>query len=143
MTRDIGTISISGLSELRRQLRAIDTQAPKGLRDVGNKAAELIVAVAKPRVPIGPAAGGHAASSIRAASTRTAGRVRAGGKRFSYFPWLDFGGKVGRNDSATRPFLTEGRYVWAAYADERDQVEDKLRAGLRDVARSAGVRVKL
>lgn len=134
-------IRISGLREFDRGLRRISSDAPKGLRLAGNRAADIVVAEAKPRVPLGPGRGGHARSSLRAASTRTAARVRAGGARFPYYPWLDFGGRVGRNNSVRRPFLKEGRYIWAAFADRRAEVENELATALADVARGAGVGV--
>lgn len=137
-----GQIRITGLNEFRRALRRIDRDAPKGLRKAGNKAADIVVAEAKPRVPVGPAKGGHAKTSIRAASTASAARVRGGGKRFPYYPWLDFGGRVGRNNSVHRPFIKSGRYIWAAFVAERDRVEGVLRDELTDVARQAGARVR-
>ena len=136
-------ISIRGLRELSRTLRQIDSDAPKGLRIAANRAAQIVVDAAKPRVPTGPARGGHARSSIKAASTRTAARVREGGKRFPYMPWLDFGGRVGRGDSVRRPFIKEGRFLWPAYSDNRPLVEAALREGLADVVRSAGARVRV
>jgi hypothetical protein len=140
---DIDTIQVSGLREFNRILRRIDGDLPKGLRAAGNRAAAIVVAEAQPRVPIGPGIGGHAKSSIRAASTRTAARIRAGGKRFPYYPWLDFGGAVGRNNSVRRPFLKRGRYIWAAFGDNRGRVEDVLRDELTDIARSSGAGVRV
>lgn len=143
MAETVGRIRVSGLKEFNRVLRRIDSDAPKGLRLAGNSAAQIVVDEAKPRVPLGPGRGGHARSSIRAASTRTAARVREGGKKFPYMPWLDFGGSVGRRDSVKRPFIKSGRYIWAAFADERDRVEGVLRDELADVARGAGTKVKV
>jgi hypothetical protein len=119
---------------LNRSLRKLDKDAPKQLRLVGNKAALLIVNVAKPKVPIGPAAGGHASTSIKAASTRTAARVSAGSKRFPYMPWLDFGGRVGRNKATVRKFLKSGRYIWKAYDDQRGAIVETLEDGLKNAA---------
>lgn len=140
---ELGEIRITGLREFNRTLRRIDKDAPKGLRLAGNKAADIVVTAAQPRVPLGPGRGGHAKSSIKAASTRTAARVREGGKRFPYMPWLDFGGRVGRNRSVYRPFIKRGRYVWAAFDDNRDRVEGVLRGELADIARKSGAGVKV
>lgn len=133
----IQPIKIEGLREFNRGLRSMDKDLPKGLRLAGNEAANIVVAAAKPRVPTGPGRGGHAKSSIKAASTRTAARVSEGGKKFPYMPWLDFGGSVGPNNSVKRPFLKQGRYVWKAFDDERAQVDRVLRAELVKVADSA------
>jgi hypothetical protein len=134
----IEPIRIEGLREFSRGLRRIGSDHAKGLRLAGNKAAQIVVDTAKPRVPIGPGKGGHAASSVKAASTRTAARVSGGGKKFPYYPWLDFGGRVGPNNSIHRPFLKQGRYIWKSYADRRDRVEEVLREELVRVARGAG-----
>lgn len=134
-------IRVTGLREFRAGLRRMDKALPKGLRTAGNEAADLVVAEARPKVPLGPGRGGHARSSVRAASTQSAARVRGGGRRFSYYPWLDFGGAVGRNRSVRRPFLKEGRYIWAAFADNRRRVEDELQDALVRVARGAGIEV--
>lgn len=134
-----GEIHIHGLAEFNRNLRRMDKDAPKGLRLAGNSAADLVVRTAKPRVPSGPAKGGHALSSVRASSTRTAGRVSGGSRRFPYYAWLDFGGAVGRNNSVRRPFIKRGRYIWPAFVDERPNVEQELHRALVDVAQRAGL----
>lgn len=131
-------IRVTGLKEFNRSLRALDRDLPRGLRLAGNRAAEIVVREAKPRVP---RLTGRAAGSLKAASTRTAARVQGGGKRVAYYGWLDFGGRVGRNNSVRRPFLKEGRYIWRAFADRRADVQDELRDALVDVARSAGLGV--
>lgn len=134
-------IRVEGLREFNRNLRRMNRDLPKGLRLAANAAAQLVVDEAKPRVPTGPGVGGHAKSSIKAASTRTSARVSAGGKKYSYYPWLDFGGAVGRNKSVKRPFLKEGRYIWAAFADRRTEVQETLQTELVNVARGAGIEV--
>ena len=136
-----GEIKIHGLREFNRGLRRIDNNAPKGLRLAGNQAADIVVREAKPRVPSGPAKGGYALSSVRAASTRTAARVSGGSKRFPYYAWLDFGGRVGRNNSVRRPFIKKGRYIWPAFVDNRGAVQDKMHDELVNVAQSAGIGV--
>lgn len=138
----IQPIKVEGLRELNNGLRRMDKDLPKGLRLAGNAAANIVVDEAKPRVPVGPGAGGHAKSSIKAASTRTAARVSAGGKRFPYYPWLDFGGSVGRNKSVKRPFLKSGRYIWKAFDDKRAEVQQTLQDELVKVAESAGLDVE-
>jgi hypothetical protein len=132
-------IRVAGLREFRRSLRKLDSSLPKGLRLAGNTAAGIVVQAAKPRVPTGPGKGGHAKTSLRAASTSSAARVAFGGKRFPYAPWLDFGGRVGRRHQTQRPFLKEGRYVWKAYGDNKGKVQKVLRSELSDLARAAGL----
>lgn len=139
MADELLSIRIKGLRELNKQLRAISADAPKQLRLVNNEAATIVVHAAKPKIPNGPPQAGHAASSIKAASTRTAVRIKAGGPKFPYFPWLDFGGRVGRRKHSVRPFLKSGRYVWKSYADNREKVTQTLADGLKKVIADAGL----
>jgi len=132
-------IKVEGLREFRSSLRKMDAGLPKTLRVAGNRAANVVVDEAKPRVP---RLTGRAAASIRVASTQSSVRVRAGSKRVPYYPWLDFGGRVGPNRSVSRPFLKRGRFIWAAFGDKRDAVERELQDALVDVARTAGVEVQ-
>jgi hypothetical protein len=134
-------IHIHGLAEFRRNLRAISREAPKGLRLAGNDAARLVVADARPRVPVGPAAGGHALTNLRASSTATAARVSFGSKRYPYAGFLEFGGRVGRKRSVYRPFIREGRYMFPAYRAQKPNVERELHRALVEVAQRAGVGV--
>lgn len=134
-------IRIDGLREFSRNLRKMDKDLPKGLKAASNVAAEIVVGAARPRVPIGPGKRGHARDSLKAASTTKAARVSAGGKKFPYYAWLDFGGVTGRNGSAKRPFLKSGRYIWKAFEDHREDVIDTLAEELANVARNAGVEV--
>lgn len=133
-------IKVQGLAEFSRNLKKLDADLPKALRIALNDAADVVVGQAKPQVPRRT---GRAAASIRVASTRTESRVKAGGKKAPYYPWLDFGGRVGRKKAVRRAFYKDGRYLYDAYFKVRDsgQLQDILSAALVDVARQAGVEV--
>jgi hypothetical protein len=134
-------LQVSGLKEFRRSLKQLDGDLPKALRIAMNRAAELVVEEARPGVP---KASGAAARSIRPQSTGVAVRVTAGGTRAPYYPWLDFGGRVGRRKATVRPFSTDGRYLYPAYFRLRDAgvFEEALAAALVDVAAAAGLEVE-
>ena len=132
-------IKIDGLAQFVRNLKKLDADLPKALRVGFNDAAQIIVDYAKPKVPH---RSGKAAGSIRKASTQTAVRVKEGGKRAEYMPWLDFGGKVGRKKSVRRPFLKEGRFLYAGLHAEREQIMAAVEKALLDAAASAGVDVE-
>ncbi len=131
-------IKVDGLAQFVRNLRKLDADLPKALRIGFNDAAQIVIDTARPRMP---RLTGRAASSLRAQSTRTAVRVTEGGRRAPYVPWLDFGGKVGRNRSVRRPFIADGRYLYASFYAKHDQVRSAVVAALLDVAKSAGVEV--
>lgn len=132
-------IAIEGLAEAARSLRKLDSDLPKGLRLAQNEAGQLIVDHAKPQVPKDS---GRAASTIKAKSTRTEGRVVGGSARYPYYPWLDFGGAVGKGDTVRRPYYSEGRYLYPALAAKREDVQDALLRALLQVCRDAGVDVE-
>jgi hypothetical protein len=131
-------IRVEGLAEFRRNLKKLNADLPKALRIALNQAADIVVGDARPRVP---RRSGRAAASIKARSTQTAVRVVGGSARVAYYPWLDFGGRVGRNKSVRRAFLKEGRYIYKSYFDNSDEFAEVLQAALLDVARQAGVEV--
>lgn len=131
-------IRIDGLKEFSRNLRKLDADLPKAVRLAFNTAADLVVDYARPQIP---RRSGRAARSVKARSTRTAARVVGGSPRVPWYPWLDFGGRVGRNRSVKRPFIKEGRYIYAGFYAKRREFEDVMVKGLVDVARQAGVEV--
>lgn len=131
-------IRVEGLAAIRRGLQQIGSDAPKALRVAANEAADIVVQAARRDVP---RRSGKAAASIRAASTQTKTRVKSGGRRAPYMPWLDYGGKVGRNDTAARRFIADGRYVYPAYHANKDRFEEVLLKAIRKVAEDAGLEV--
>lgn len=133
-------IRIDGLAKFSRNLKKLDSDLPKALRIALNEAADLVVGDARKLVPT---RSGRAASSIRAASTRTAVRVALGGNRAPYAPWLEFGGRVGPRRSVRREFIKEGRYLYPTYFGHRDsgRIQEVLETALLRVAGQAGVEV--
>lgn len=131
-------VGITGLAEFNRGLRKLDSEAPKGLRIALNSVADILVTETRKDIPRHT---GAAAASLKAKSTRTSARVSMGGRKAPYMPWLDFGGKVGRNRSVTRPFYSEGRYLYPTLRKIRPDIEAALQEALTDVARNAGLDV--
>jgi Bacteriophage HK97-gp10, putative tail-component len=133
-------LKVDGLAQFSRNLRKLDADLPKQLRVALNTAAQQLVDDARPRIPTRT---GKARKSLRAASTRTAVRIRAGGRRAPYYPWLDFGGKVGRNKSVARPFYKDGRFIYKSYRDltRAGTFQATLSQALLGVVRSAGIEV--
>lgn len=134
----IEPIKVEGLADFSRNLRKLDNDLPKALRVAHNQVAQIVVNWAQPKVPRKT---GRAAQSIKAKSTRTESRVQGGSARAPYYPWLDFGGRVGRKKSVKRPFIKGGRYIYAGLDANREQLTEVLTKSLLDVARQAGVEV--
>jgi len=147
----VDTIKIDGLDQFVRNLKKLDADLPKTLRVGLNAAAQIIVDYSKPRVPH---RSGRAAKSIRASSTRSMVRVSEGGARAPYMPWLDFGGTIGKRSAkrrkaeggsgrttSKRPFLKEGRFLYAGLAAERDKIHAAVETALLEAAAGAGIEV--
>lgn len=141
MGATVEQVKITGLRDLQAALRAMDGESQKKLRLVLNKVAQLVVDDAAPRVPLGPGKGGHARNTLKPMSSQREVQVRGGGKRSSYYPWLDFGGTVGRHRSVKRSFLHKGRYIYPAWDRKRDDAIDLLQKSLVDLAQEVGLRV--
>lgn len=132
------TIEVAGLRELRAQLKKADAALPKQIRVALNTASELVIAYARPKVPT---RSGRARASLKVRSSQTQARIAAGGTRAPYYPWLDFGGTVGHDDSVKRPFYTEGRYVYPGLRTNRDKITQVMADALTELARGAGFEV--
>jgi hypothetical protein len=132
----VDVVRVTGLAQFRRGLRDLDRAAPRALRVAGNEAAQLVVDAAKPLVP---RRSGRAANSIKTRSSQAVVRVVSGGARAPYMPWLDYGGRVGKDDSAHRRFEPDGRYVYPAFRRVRGEFETVLQNALRRIADEAGV----
>lgn len=131
-------IKIRGLVEFNKSLKSMSDDAPKQLRLANNEAADIVVMWATSHVV---RRSGAAARTIKAKSTRTLVRVSGGSKARPYYPWLDFGGKVGRKHSVKRPYLKSGRYIYPGYTNNVQRVEGVLVTALVKVATDAGLEV--
>lgn len=136
MAELIAPIRIEGLAEFSRSLRKLDADVPKALRLAFNEAAEVVVQRVRPTIPKRT---GRAAASLKVKSTRTQARIAVGGPRAPYYPWLDFGGRVGRKKSVKRPFIKEGRYLFPGLRKSQPDVQKVLERALSGVIRAAGL----
>ena len=134
-------IRVEGLNEFVKNLKTLDRNLPKAVRVAFNEAADVVVQDARPRVP---KRSGRARRSVRVASTQTKARVRGGGSKAPYYPWLDFGGRVGRNKSVKRAFLKDGRFIYKSYFDKKasGEFEKVMTKALLKVVESAGIAVE-
>lgn len=129
-------IRIEGLRELQAGLRKMDGQSQKQLRLVFNEAAQIVADTAGARVPTRT---GRARASLGAKSGQREATVKGGSGAAPYYPWLDFGGRVGRNRSVSRPFLKEGRYIYAAFRDRRATIQKAIEDGVEKLIRDSGL----
>jgi hypothetical protein len=146
-------VKVTGLRELRAHLRAADKKLPKIIGKAGKEAGWLVARVARARVPVGPAKGGHARSSIKPKVTQKGAEVQEGGNKYPYAPWLDFGGTlripirgqlgiVKDYQEIHRSYSRRGRYIWDAFADNKAEVMDFYLDALDRGLREAGLDVR-
>lgn len=133
-----GTVKVSGLRQLSRALKQVGPEAPKELRKALNESAEFLVGKVKPQIPVRK---GSARASLKVRSTRTLVRVSAGGRKAPYYPWLDFGGRVGRKKRTVRKFYSDGRYLYPTLARERDEFAKILQDAVVRTIENSGLEV--
>src|SRR5687768_13327127 len=102
-------LQVDGLKDFVRAAKAMDRDLPKAVRMAFNDSIDIVYTSARGDIP---QRSGKAYRSVRKASTQTSARIRGGGGKAPYYPWLDFGGRIKR---ARRPFLKRGRYIYNAY----------------------------
>lgn len=129
-------IKLVGLRELTKQVKELDAEAAKQLKGALDDAAQIVVNVARPNVP---SVTGVARASIVVKSTARESRVRVGGPKAPYYPWLDFGGAVGRGKSVRRPYIKGGRYLFPAYERQRANIMRALQKRITAVAANVGL----
>lgn len=132
---DDATIKVTGIVDLQRALRELDKDLPKELAAGLGEAAEIVLDAARPLVPRRT---GKAAGSMKVKKQQRGAALAVGGTAAPYFPWLDFGGKVGRNRSVTRPFISGGRYIYPTLKAKDEQVKAKVDEVLERMAKAAG-----
>lgn len=134
----VAAITINGLRELQGALKAAENATPKMLRLALNEAAGVVLDHARPQVP---SKTGAARGSMKVRSTQREARVAAGGRKALYYPFLDFGGAVGRNNSVKRPFYQEGRYIYPTLRKRHEEIIGSMAEALAGVVRDAGLEV--
>lgn len=133
------SVQVEGLARLRRQIRRLDPEIDKALRDELKAVGEVVAADARARVPV---RSGRARASIKV-SVNSKGVFIKGGtpKRVPYYGWLDFGGRLqssrGRRNQQDRPKRKHGRYIYPAiYANRSRTVRAVERATDRAIKRA-------
>jgi hypothetical protein len=132
---DEAKVQVKGIKDLQRGLNQLEEKAGPELRKGLNKIAAIVADAARDKVP---RRSGKAAQSIKVGSTQRAAQIKTGGTAAPYYPWLDFGGKVGRGKSVRRTFIKEGRYIYPTLREKRGLVTEKVDELIRDLAVKAG-----
>lgn len=132
-------VEVRGIRELSTAFRKLDGELPRALKSRFLKVAENVTDEAKSRTP---KVSGAAQSSIKPKGSARGAAISFGGTKAEYFPWLNFGGRVGRNKSIERDRMTPDRYIYTSIADKKEETEAAVDDAIRDTARDAGFETK-
>ena len=130
-------VDIGGLSSLSEAFGRGPTESAERMRVVLARSAGLVLDEARQKVPRGPS--GAARASLTVDVSSGAALVVGGGRTAPYYPWLDFGGRVGRDRSTLRPFIRRGRFIYSALFSEEPRIAATLEEGVGDVTRNLGL----
>jgi hypothetical protein len=136
-------VRIIGLDHFRRGISGMRRSLDPRVRHFLSEAAHTVADSARPRIPIGPAIGGHAVTSLTPYVRSNSAGVYAGGSLYPYYAWLDFGGTISpRGTPIHRPYLKKGRYIWKAFSEERKPIMVKAQRVVGDLGVSFGIDVE-
>lgn len=144
MSSPILQVKIEGLKELRKAMRDAEAGSQKALQRRFKAVAAVVASAIAGKVTQGPT--GRAAASVRPRATATSAGIVAGGQSAPYFPWLDFGGSVGRGHKAGAPWSGAvkrynpkgGIWVYPTIEEMSDVIEREAGEGIQDALEEAG-----
>lgn len=128
-------VEVRGIREVRSALNQVDKELGRKLRDELAKVSEVVLDEARPHVARRT---GSAVGSMKVRKQTAGAAIAVGGNKAPYYPWLDFGGRVGRNKSVQREFVKEGRYLYPAIKRKRRVIDDMLDEMLSRLLKQAG-----
>lgn len=121
---EVKLVGAAQMAELRTALRHVSDEIADVVHSELEDIAKNVAADARKRVPYRT---GTAQGSYKAV-----GAAVSFGDGVPYVPWLEFGGRVGRNNSVARPYIPTGRYLYPAItanmADIEARVDDLIAA---------------
>lgn len=132
-------IEVRGIRELNKALKQVDAELPKELRLGFKRISEMVVSSAQGKVPV---ISGAARSSIKPRAAQKGAGIAFGGTKAPYFPWLNFGGNVGRRKSVHRDRITPDRYIYTSINEMGPQIEQEIDLLLKEVIQDAGFDTK-
>ncbi len=101
-------ITVTNLDDYRAGIDQLAGDMDDVFDRTGEELADLVVTGARRGFPT---ESGRAAGSVTAQPDGGRPAVGFDIGRAEHGPWIDFGGRVGRNHSVLRPYSDEGRYV--------------------------------
>lgn len=132
-------VEIRGLNEVAGAFRRVNADAPAALKSEYSAVAGRVASRAAGLVP---KLTGRAAGSLKPRASARGAAIVAGGSAAEHYPWLDFGGRVGRQKSVLRDHVTGGRYIYPTIAAEGDNIKRGTEEAIVNAARKSGFEVR-
>jgi hypothetical protein len=138
-----GKVEVKGVRELQTALKRVDSDLPREMKAGFLRVAERLVKYIEPKVP---RMTGAAASSVQARATQLGAGIRGGGNAAPWYPWLDFGGSVGRGHrpgqgggAIRRPIIKSGRYIYPTVAQHEPDIREEVERFMDKLESTAGL----
>jgi hypothetical protein len=136
MTASAVTVKVSGLRELRGALKSMDKNMDK---ELGKALFVIARGIAAKISGAMPHLSGHAAGTVTPHAKIRGASISIGtGDAGDYVPWLDFGGRVGRQGSVRRPYIKTGRYLYPQIEAARPATLAAIDEAIGKAAQQAG-----
>lgn len=118
------SVRLTGLLELRRELKAVDAQWPKALQKVNKSIAEDVAEGTRSNLSSMGGSAPKVVSTVKALAQQARAQVKAGGKGDSVAERVAGGNLFGSN--RYKQFPPPGLYgIYKALADMKDDIEDR------------------
>lgn len=127
-------VELRGVKELNRAFRQLETGMDVELRLAFKAIAQQVATRVAAKVP---RLTGTAAGSVKPRASGGSAGVAAGGARAEYYPWLDFGGRVGRSKGNYRELVVGGRYLYPTIGESKEDIGRMADEAIQIVARKA------
>lgn len=128
-------MELHGVRELQRAFKQVGGGTETNLKAEFFNIARSVAISAQAKVPHRT---GRAADSIKPRSTNRGGSIAFGGRAAEYMPWLNFGGRVGRNRSIFRELVKPDRYIYTTISEHREETAKAADQAIERAAKSAG-----
>lgn len=125
-------VDFSDFADWQKAMARFSSSADERIAKMLEQAAADVAGDAQRLVPRGPS--GRARASLRALGAA----VVMGGARAPYGPWLEFGGRVGIDNSVRRAVVPGGRYIWPSWMKNRTDILTAMERGLDALADESG-----
>jgi hypothetical protein len=129
-------VSVEGLTELRKALKAVSDQAPKELAAASKDVAVFVAADARGKAEGRGGVAAKVAPSVQGSGTARGGAVTLGGSSYPMAEGAEFGGQGRPTRQQFEPHLGRtGYFVYPAIRENADEIESKYVESLDQLLR--------